>query len=145
MFDVVLVCALLALVVSVALRALKGPPPHRAVSFLVIAAVSAAIHLGFHAAATAAPSMPSAAALVLAGWSNFGLWCAWLSRAPARGRWRDSDDDDPGGGGGGGPGGGEGGGPGTPGPAGDGGTDWDRFEREFADYVNRRRETLTRG
>ena len=142
MFDAVLVSALIVLVAFAARRALKGPPPRRAVCFAGIAGVSVAIHFGFHAAATAAPSMPSAAALVLTGWTNFGLWCAWLSRAPTA-KFRDDTDDDDTGGGGGGPE--NGAGPGEGGPSGAGDTDWDRFERDFADYVLRGRETLTPG
>jgi hypothetical protein len=146
MFDVALVTALTVLVILTARRAVGGSPPRQTVRFAVIAGVAAAIHLGFHAAATAAPSMASAAALVLTGWTSFVLWCVWLSRAPAtRGRDR-PDDDESGGDGRGGGGPGDGGGPDGAGPgSGDDDTDWDRFEREFADYVQRRRETLTPG
>jgi uncharacterized membrane protein YgcG len=147
MFDAVLVGALIVLVALTARRALRGTPPRRSVCFAAIVGVAAAIHLGFHVAATAAPSMPSAAALVLTGWSNFLLWCVWLSRAPAPRLGDRPDDDESGGdgrGGGGGPG--DGGGPPYGGPGGeDGDPEWDRFEREFADYVQRRPETLIRG
>jgi uncharacterized membrane protein YgcG len=143
MLDAVLVGALIVLVALTARRAVSGAAPRRSIRFVAIAAVCAAIHLGFHAAATAAPSMLTAAALVLTGWTCFALWFVWLSRAPAP---RRPDDDQSGGDnrGGGGPGGD--GGPDDGGPGGDGGdTDWDRFEREFADYVQRRRETVTPG
>jgi hypothetical protein len=132
-----LVGVLAVWVVAVAWRALRGPAPERPIRFAVVAAVSAAIHLGFHAAATAAPTV-DAVALVLAGWSTFGLWCLWLGRVPSRG-FRQGDEDggsggDGGGGGGGGPG--DGGPADGPGPGGDA-VDWDLFEREFAAYVNR--------
>jgi hypothetical protein len=138
MWDVGLVGVLLAWVVAVGWRALRGPAPARPVRFAVVAAVSAAIHLGFHAAATAAPTL-DAVALVLAGWSTFGMWCLWLGRIPSRG-FRQNEDD--GGSGGDGPGGGGGGGPDDgrpsdgPGPGGDD-LDWDAFERDFAAYVQR--------
>jgi hypothetical protein len=64
--------------------------------------VSAVIHLGFHAAATAAPTI-DAVALVLAGWTTFGMWCLWLGRLPSRGFRQNEDDGSDGGGGGGGP------------------------------------------
>ena len=146
MFDVGLVSALAVYVGCVLWRALWGAAPSRPVRFAVVAAVSATIHLGFHAAATAAPSIASAVALVLAGWSSFALWCLWLARAPSP-RFRAGDDDAGGSeGGGGGGGGGRGRGDGPPGggsdPSGDddGGVDWDRFERDFAAYVERSRE-----
>jgi hypothetical protein len=105
-----------------------------------VAAVSVAIHLGFHAAATAAPTI-DAVALVLAGWSTFGLWCLWLGRVPSAG-FRENEDEGgssgEGGDGGGGRGGGgpdaDDGGPSGDGPGGDD-VDWDAFEREFAAYV----------
>jgi hypothetical protein len=134
MLAVGLVGVLVAWVVAVGWRALRGPAPARPIRFAVVAAVSATIHLGFHAAATAAPTI-DAVALVLAGWSTFGMWCLWLGRLPSRG-FRQSEDD-----GGSGPdGGGGGGGPddGRPGDGpGSGGddVDWDAFERDFATYV----------
>ena len=137
MFDVGLVGVLVAWVVAIAWRALRGPAPARPIRFAVVAAVSATIHLGFHAAATAAPTI-DAVALVLAGWSTFGMWCLWLGRIPSAG-FRPNEDE--GGSGGDGPGGG-GGGPDDgkpgdgPGPGGDD-VDWDAFEREFAAYVER--------
>jgi hypothetical protein len=124
MFDVGLVSGLAVLVAWVGRRAVLGAPPHGPIRFATIAAVAAAIQLGFHAAATAA------------------LWMVWLSRAPAA-QPRDNPDDDTGGGGGGGGGRGpdDGGPPGGDPPSGGDDVDWDRFEREFADYVQRRRPT----
>jgi len=125
-------------VAGVAWRALRGAAPAKPIRFAVVAAVSVLIHLGFHAAATAAPAL-DAVALVLAGWSTFGLWCLWLGRVPSVG-FRQGDDD--GGGSGGDGGGGGGGGPDDgrpsdgPSPGGDD-VDWDAFEREFATYVER--------
>jgi hypothetical protein len=135
MFDVGLVGILGAWLVAVAWRALLGAPPARPIRFVVVAGVSGVIHLGFHAAATAAPTV-DAVALVLAGWSTFGLWCLWLGRLPSRG-FRQNEDD----------GGDEGGGGGGPGPDDDpprddgprdGGVDWPVFERDFAAYVDSR-------
>jgi len=138
MFGVGLVGVLAVWVVAVGWRALRGPAPERPIRFAVVAAVSATIHLGFHAAATAAPTI-DAVALVLAGWSTFGLWCLWLGRVPSAG-FRQNEDD--GGGSGGEGGGGGGGGPDddrpSDGPGGDD-VDWDAFEREFAAYVERGR------
>jgi uncharacterized membrane protein YgcG len=144
MFDVGLVIGLAVLVAWVGRRAVRGAPPHAPIRFAVIAAVAAAIQLGFHAAATAAPSLPSVIALVLTGWAGFVLWMVWLSRAPAA-QARDNPDDDTGGGGGGGGGRGpdDGGSPGGDRPSGGDDVDWDRFEREFANYVQRRRPTPT--
>jgi hypothetical protein len=138
MFDVGLVGTLAVYLAGVAWRALRGAPPGGPVRFAVVVAVSAVIHLGFHTAATAAPSIASAVALVLSGWTTFAMWCLWLARSPSRG-FREAEDDggDDGDGGGGGRGPGED--PPGPddGPSGD--VDWDAFEREFAGYVNRRR------
>ena len=137
MFDVGLVGFLGAYVGLVAWRALWGAPPTQPIRFAVVVAVSATIHLGFHAAATAAPTI-DAVALVLAGWTTFGLWCLWLGRLPSRGFRQNEDDGDGEGGGGGGrgpddkPPGGDG-----P-PDGDGDVDWDAFERDFASYVDSR-------
>src|SRR3954471_21697308 len=104
MLGLGLVGILVAWVVAVGWRALRGPPPVRPIRFSVVAAVSVAIHLGFHAAATAAPTL-DAVALVLAGWTTFGLWCLWLSRVPSVGfRPKEDDGGEGGGGGGGGPG-----------------------------------------
>ena len=148
MFDVGVVSALGVWVAGVAWRAVWGKAPGHPVRFAVAAAVSAVIHLGFHAAATAAPSIASAAALVLAGWSTFGLWCIWLGRGPSVG-FRTGEEDDGGSAGddygGGGGGGGDGPHDGPPGggdddpPDDDGGIDWDAFERDFAAYVERGR------
>jgi uncharacterized membrane protein YgcG len=134
MFAVGLVPVLALWVAGVAWRALRGPAPARPLRFAVVAAVSVVIHLGFHAAATAAPTL-DAVALVLAGWSTFGLWCLWLGRVPSAG-FRQNEDDGGGDGGGGGGGGPDDGGP-SDGPGGPGGddVDWDAFEREFAAYV----------
>jgi len=138
MFDVGLVVVLGLWVAGVAWRTLWGAAPSRPVRFAIVAAVSVAIHLGFHAAATAAPSIASAIALVLAGWSTFGLWCLWLGRGPSVG-FRNGEDDDADDGGGGGGHGPDDGPPGGADPTGDGGIDWDAFEREFAAYVERTR------
>jgi hypothetical protein len=137
MLDVGLVGILGVWVAGVAWRALWGAAPVRPIRFAVVAAVSATIHLGFHAAATAAPTL-DAVALVLAGWSTFGLYCLWLGRVPSVG-FRQNEDDGGGGEGGGGGGGGpdsDDGRPNGDGPGGDD-VDWDAFEREFAAYVER--------
>src|SRR3954454_8822670 len=91
MLGLGLVGILVAWVVAVGWRALRGPAPLRPIRFAVVAAVSVAIHLGFHAAATAAPTV-DAAALVLAGWTTSGRWCLWLGRVPSRG-FRQGDED----------------------------------------------------
>jgi hypothetical protein len=136
MLGVGLVGVLGVYVAVVAWRAIRGAAPAAPVRFPIVAGVSAAIHLGFHAAATAAPTL-DAIALVLAGWSSFGLWCVWLSRVPSVGFRQGEDDADEGGGGGGGPGPDEGP-PADDGPPGGGSAvDWDAFEREFAAYVDR--------
>ena len=136
MFDVGLIAVLVTYVACVARRTVWGPPPARPIRFAVAAAVSVVIHLGFHATATAAPSIASAAGLVLAGWSSFGLWCVWLSRVPSVGFRQGEDDAEDGGGGGGGRG--PDGGPPDDGPPGGGSAvDWDAFERDFASYVER--------
>jgi len=130
MFDAGLVGILGIWVSVVAWRALWGAPPAQPIRFAVVAGVSAVIHLGFHAAATAAPTV-DAVALVLAGWTTFGMWCLWLGRLPSRG-FRETEDD-------GGEGGGGGPGPDVEpprdGPPGGDGIDWDAFEREFAAYA----------
>jgi hypothetical protein len=136
MFDVGLVGILGVWVTGVAWRALWGAAPARPIRFAVVAAVSVAIHLGFHAAATAAPTM-DAVALVLAGWSTFGLWCLWLGRVPSVGFRQNEDDsgggEDGGGGGGRGPDSDDEG-PSGGAPGGDD-VDWDAFDRDFAAYV----------
>jgi hypothetical protein len=136
MWGVGLVGVLVIYIAGVAWRTVWGAAPVAPVRFSVVAAVSVAIHLGFHAAATAAPTL-DAVALVLAGWSTFGLWCLWLSRVPSVGFRPKDDESDEGGGGGGGPGPDDG--PpaddGTPG--GGSAVDWDVFERDFAAYVDR--------
>ena len=135
MFGVGLVGVLGIYVAAVARRAVWGAAPSGPVRFPIVAGVSAAIHLGFHAAATAAPTI-DAIALVLAGWSSFGLWCVWLSRVPSVGfRQGEDDGDEDGGGGGPGP---DDGPPADDGPPGGGNAvDWDAFERDFAAYVER--------
>jgi hypothetical protein len=143
MFDVGLIGLLGTYVAGIAWRALWGAPPTRPMRFAVAVAVSMVIHLGFHAAATAAPTIASAAALVLAGWTSFGLWCMWLGRVPST-RFREGGEEDEGGGGGGG--GGRGPSDGPPDrdrpPGDDDGpdVDWDRFEQQFAAYVLRARD-----
>ena len=140
MFDVGLIGLLGTYVAGIAWRALWGAAPTRPIRFAVAIAVSMFIHFGFHAAATAAPSIASAAALVLAGWTSFALWCLWLGRVPSAGFREGGEDDDAPGGEDGGGGGGPGGGPeDDDGPAGDDrpDVDWDRFEQEFAAYVKR--------
>jgi hypothetical protein len=136
MFGVGLVGVLGIYVAAVARRAVWGAAPSGPVRFPIVAGVSAAIHLGFHAAATAAPTL-DAVALVLAGWTSFGLWCAWLSRVPSVG-FRPKEDDDGGGGGGGGGPGPDDDPPADDGPGGGSAVDWEAFERDFADYVERR-------
>jgi hypothetical protein len=132
MFDVGLVGVLGVYLAGVAWRALWGAPPAGPIRFAVVAAVSGTIHLGFHTAATAAPTV-DAVALVLTGWTTFGLWCLWLGRLPNRG-FRQNEDDGDGGGGGGGPGPDDE--PPSGGPPDSGGdVDWDAFERDFAAYV----------
>jgi hypothetical protein len=142
MLDVGLVGILGVWVTGVAWRALWGAAPVRPIRFSVVAAVSIVIHLGFHAAATAAPTI-DAIALVLAGWSTFGLWCLWLGRVPSIGFRQGEDDGGSGGEGGGGGGGGpDDGPPSDDGPGGgDDDVDWDAFEREFAAYVDRAHRT----
>ena len=145
MFDVGLIAVLVTYVACVAWRTVWGAPPARPIRFAVAAAVSAVIHLGFHAAATAAPSIASAAALVLAGWSSFGLWCYWVGRVPGAGFREGGEDDDASDGEDGGGGRGPDDGPHDEPPPGDddgpeGDVDWERFERDFAEYVERVRE-----
>src|SRR3954467_9078311 len=81
MWGVALVGVLGVYIAGVAWRTVWGAAPAGPGRFSVVAAVSVAIHLGFHAAATAAPTL-DAVALVLAGWTTFGLWCLWLPRPP---------------------------------------------------------------
>src|SRR3954451_19668339 len=76
MWGVGLVGVLGIYIAGVAWRTVWGAVPAGPVRFSVVAGVSVTIHLGFHAAATAAPTL-DAVALVLAGWSSFGLWCLW--------------------------------------------------------------------
>jgi hypothetical protein len=136
MLGVGLVGVLGVYVIGIAWRAVRGAPPDAPVAFPIVAGVSAVIHLGFHAAATAAPPL-DAVALVLAGWTSFGLWCVWLGRVPGA-RFRPGGGDDGGHDDGGG-GGGSGDDPPRPadGPPGGGAIDWDAFERDFAAYAER--------
>lgn len=142
MFDVGLIGVLGTYVACIAWRALWGAPPAKPMRFAVAAAIAMTVHLGFHALATAAPSIASAVALVLAGWTSFGLWCFWLGRGPSVGFRPGEDDDASGGEGGGGPGPDDGPHDNDPPPGDDDGpdVDWDRFEREFETYVERSRE-----
>jgi hypothetical protein len=122
-------------------RAVFGRPPSRPMRLLPSGLISGAIHLGFHAAATAAPTAPTAIAFVLAGWTSFVLWWKWMARAP-KPRWGDGEEGNGGSGGGGG-GGGSGGGPKDDGdrPRGDAREiDWDELEREMADFLGPDRE-----
>jgi hypothetical protein len=118
-------------------RAVWGRPPKRQIGVGAVLAVGLFIQISFHAAATAAPSMGTVIALVLAGWMSFGLWTVWLARAPAPRSGDGRDDDGHGSDGGGGGGGGDDGPP--PGDGGDG-IDWEAFEREFWPYVERSRQ-----
>src|SRR3954467_3428623 len=97
MWGVGLVGVLVVYIAGVAWRTVWGAAPAAPVRFSVVAAVSVAIHLVSPAAATAAPTL-DAVALVLAGWSTFGLWCLWLSRVPSVGFRQGEDDADEGGG-----------------------------------------------
>jgi len=138
MFDGGLVIAFLAYAIWAARRATRGPAPLAPIRLTRLAAGCVLINLGFHAAATAAPSAMSAIVLVLAGWTTFGLWWKWLSRAPAARRRPDDGED-----GGGGPGHGDDPPPiGPAGPAGDEDIDWDAFDREFAAYLEQRERPL---
>ena len=118
-------------------RAMFGRPPSRPLRLLPAALVSLVIHIGFHAAATVAPSVATAIAFVFAGWATFIIWWKWVARAPNP--WGLDEGED-----GGGPGGG--GGPGV-GPAPDGGgpggdgleIDWEAREREMGDFVGSER------
>jgi hypothetical protein len=137
MFGVGLVGVLAVYVAGVAWRAIWGAAPAAPVRFPIVAGVSATIHLGFHAAATAAPTL-DAVALVLAGWTSFGLYCVWLSRVPSVGfRQGDDESGEGGGGGGGGPGPDDGPPADDSPPGGGSAVDWDAFERDFAAYVER--------
>ena len=120
-------------------RAMFGRPPSRPLRLIPASLTSLAIHIGFHAAATVAPTAPTAIALVFAGWASFIIWWKWVARAPDP--WGLDEGDD----GGSGPGGG-GGGPGVgPAPAGDGPggggleIDWEEREREMNDFVGSER------
>src|SRR4051795_888309 len=124
-------------IAGVAWRTVWGAAPAGPVRFSVVAGVSVTIHLGFHAAATAAPTL-DAVALVLAGWSSFGLWCLWLSRVPSVGFRPNEDDGGEGGGGGGGGPGPDDGPPADDGPPGGGGAVGGAgFERAFGTYAGR--------
>jgi hypothetical protein len=132
MTDVGLVSVLLVYAAWAARRAIRGPAPLAPIRLTRLAAGCLLIHFGFHTAATAAPTVASAIALVLTGWLTFGLWWKWTSRAPMTRRRSGPDDSDDGGGG-------PGDGPppsDPPGPSGDE-VDWDAFDRQFADYVEK--------
>ena len=126
-------------------RAIFGRPPARPLRLLPGAIVSTSIHIGFHAAATVAPSAPTAIALVLFGWASFLLWWRWMSRAPYL-DWNEDEGGGGAGGGGGSDGGGGGGGPGGDRPddphSDPGGIareiDWDALEREMSDFIGER-------
>ncbi|MBA2644885.1 MAG: hypothetical protein H0U80_05510 [Solirubrobacterales bacterium] len=116
-------------------RAMFGRPPSRPLRLIPAALVSLVIHIGFHAAATMAPSVATAIAFVFAGWTTFYIWWRWVARAPDPWGFDEGED----GGGGGGPGGG---GPGL-GPDRDGQDpggggreiDWEEREREMGDFL----------
>ncbi len=118
-------------------RAMFGRPPSRPMRLFPASLISLTIHIGFHAAATVAPSALSAIALVFAGWATFIIWWKWVARAPNP--WgRDEGEDGGGPGGGGGPGIGPP--PGGRGPSGDGlDIDWEAREREMGDFVGSER------
>src|SRR3712207_1893872 len=65
-------------------RAVWGRPPAPPVKPGTAIVLGAVIQFGFHAAATAAPSMATVVALVLTGWITFALWSVWLARAKIR-------------------------------------------------------------
>lgn len=136
--DAIIISVLLVVGFFVARRALWGRPPTRQWRFGLVALVCGCIHIGFHAAATAAPSLLSVASLVLAGWVSFSLWLTWLSRAPRPEGGEGGD-----GGGGSGPSDGGDGEDDGGGPASDREpeVDWDAFEREFWPYVERERRS----
>ena len=118
-------------------RAMFGRPPSRPLSLVPATLISLAIHIGFHAAATVAPSVVSATALVFAGWATFIIWWRWVARAPNP--WGFDEGEDGGGpDGGGGPGIGPA--PESGGPGGDGiDIDWEQREREMDDFVGSER------
>lgn len=116
-------------------RAMFGRPPSRPLRLIPAAVVSLVIHIGFHAAATVAPSVITAIAFVFAGWTTFYIWWRWLARAPDP--WG-LDEGEEGGGGGGSGGGGPGVGPGPDGHQPGGGgreIDWEEREREMGDFL----------
>ena len=114
-------------------RAMFGRPPSRPLRLVPAALISLVIHIGFHAAATAAPSVVTAIAFVFAGWATFIIWWKWVARAPNP--WGfDEGEDGNGPGGGGGPG--RGTAPEDGDPGGDGlEVDWEAREREMSDFV----------
>ena len=118
-------------------RAMFGKPPSRPMRLVPASLVSLTIHIGFHAAATVAPSASTAIALVFAGWATFIIWWKWVARAPNP--WGFDEGEDGGPPGGGGPGVGpepDAGGPGGSGLE----IDWDALEREMSDFVSSERE-----
>ncbi len=132
MFDAALIIAAVAVGLWGLRRARWGAPPSRPLRMGRVVAMGITIQIGFHALATAAPSIGTTVVLVLFGWVAFTLWSVWLSRAPTPGRGDARGDD----GRGGGPDDGDGDGPDSRG--GDEHTiDWDAFEREFWPHVDR--------
>lgn len=116
-------------------RAVFGRPPSRPRRLLPSALVSLSIHIGFHAAATMAPTVPTAIAFVLAGWTTFIIWWKWLARAPDPWNFGEGEDGGDGPGGGGGSGGGPDGGDRDPGGGGRE-IDWEALEREMSDFMD---------
>ncbi len=118
-------------------RAMFGRPPAQPLHLVPASLISLLIHIGFHAAATVAPSAATAVAFVFAGWATFIIWWKWVARAPNP--WGSDEGED-----GGGPSGGGGPGVGPPpqggGPGGDGlEIDWDEREREMRDFADSHR------
>ena len=115
-------------------RAMFGSPPSRPLRLLPAALVSLVIHIGFHAAATMAPSVSTAIAFVFAGWTTFYIWWRWVARATDPWGFEEGDDGGGGGGGGGGPGLGPDRDRHDPGGGGRE-IDWEEREREMGDFV----------
>ncbi|MDP9376500.1 MAG: hypothetical protein M3P40_02815 [Actinomycetota bacterium] len=119
-------------------RAKFGKPPRNPIRVVHSGFISCSIHIAFHALATVAPTTLTAIAFVFAGWTTFIIWWKWMARAP-KPNWGEGDDS------GGGPNGGGGGGSGGGGPSPGGGGldfDWDAFEDEMNDYLDRDRELV---
>ena len=140
-FDEVLIGGLCLATPFGIYKAVRGKPPTRPVKLGAVILFGVLIQFGFHALATAMPSVVTVIAIVLAGWVSFTLWSVWLMRAPDPQRRDERGDEDRGGGtddGGGGPDR-----PSRP-PAGDHGVDWDAFERDFWADVERREPVAPR-